>query len=70
MGENTTPVAELCQRYGLTTWTLAERFGIPVLTVMDWHAGRVEAPSYVVNMMSQLLTLERVIRRKGGIYAR
>lgn len=59
MSENTTPVAALCKRYGLSQTELARRFEIPLRTVQDWHAGRRKAPDYVVKMMDRLLSLEK-----------
>jgi putative transcriptional regulator len=59
MSENTTPIAELCRRYGLSQSELARRFEIPLRTVQDWHAGRRKAPDYVVEMMARLLDLEK-----------
>lgn len=64
MSENTTPVAELCRRYGLSQTELAHRFEIPLRTVQDWHGGRRKAPDYVVNMMAQLLSMERMARKE------
>jgi DNA-binding transcriptional regulator YiaG len=55
MSENTTPIAELCKRYGLSQSELARRFEIPLRTVQDWHAGRRKAPDYVVKMIDRLL---------------
>lgn len=59
MNENTTPIAELCRRYGLSQSELARRFEIPLRTVQDWHAGRRKAPDYVVKMIDRLLSLEK-----------
>ena len=59
MSENTTPIAELCKRYGLSQSELARRFEIPLRTVQDWHAGRRKAPDYVVMMIDRLLSLEK-----------
>ena len=64
MSENTAPIAELCKRYGLSQSELARRFEIPLRTVQDWHAGRRKAPDYVVKMMEQLLSLERMARKE------
>lgn len=59
MSENTTAIAALCERYGLSQTALAKKFGIPLRTVQDWHAGRRKAPDYVVNMIDRLLGLEK-----------
>ena len=59
MSENTTPIAGLCKRYGLSQSELARRFEIPLRTVQDWHGGRRKAPDYVVKMIDRLLSLEK-----------
>lgn len=50
-------IKEICEKYDLTQTALAKRFGIPLRTVQDWHAGRRVPPDYVVNMMQELLEL-------------
>lgn len=57
--EDKTPIAALCERYGLSQTALAKKFDIPLRTVQDWHAGRRKAPDYVVSMMTRLLDLEK-----------
>jgi DNA-binding transcriptional regulator YiaG len=57
MSENTTAIAQLCERYGLSQSELARRFEIPLRTVQDWHAGRRTPPDYVVHMLHRLLDL-------------
>lgn len=52
-------IKELCDKYGLGQTALAERFGVPLRTVQDWHAGRRTPPDYVVAMMDELLSLKR-----------
>lgn len=59
MPENTTAIAALCKRYGLSQTELARRFEIPLRTVQDWHAGRRTPPDYVVSMLHRLLDLEK-----------
>jgi putative transcriptional regulator len=54
-----TPIAQICERYGLSQTALAKEFGIPLRTVQDWHAGRRKAPDYVVDMIDRLLRLEK-----------
>lgn len=46
---------ELCEKYNLSQTALANRFGIPLRTVQDWHGGRRNPPDYVVRMMEELL---------------
>ena len=53
--EPATMVAQICETYGLKQTELAQRFGIPLRTVQDWHAGRRVPPEYVVKMMVELL---------------
>jgi DNA-binding transcriptional regulator YiaG len=56
--EEKTPIAQICERYGLSQTALSKRFGIPLRTVQDWHAGRRKAPDYVINMIQELLELD------------
>lgn len=55
MAENTKTIKELCETHGLSQTELSRRYGIPLRTVQDWHAGRRTPPDYVVNMLSELL---------------
>lgn len=48
-------IKEICEHYGLSQTALAKRFGIPLRTVQDWHAGRRTPPDYVVGMMVEIL---------------
>lgn len=48
-------IKEICEKYNLSQTALAKRFGIPLRTVQDWHAGRRTPPDYVVAMMIELL---------------
>lgn len=48
-------IKDICEMYQLSQTALAKRFGIPLRTVQDWHAGRRVPPEYVVNMMDELL---------------
>lgn len=57
--EEKTPIAEICERYGLSQTALAKKFDIPLRTVQDWHGGRRKAPDYVVSMIDRLLDLEK-----------
>lgn len=60
MNETTTPVADLCKRYGLGQSALARRFNIPPRTVQQWYAGHRKAPGYVVDMMEALLKIDNL----------
>ena len=55
VGKQWTEIAQICEIHGLTQTELAKRFGIPLRTVQDWHAGRRVPPGYVVRMMVELL---------------
>ena len=57
--ENKTEIARICEEYGLKQTELAKRFGIPLRTVQDWHAGRRVPPGYVKNMIIEILERER-----------
>ena len=57
--EKKTPIALICERYGLGQTALARQFGIPLRTVQDWYSGRRPAPEYVVDMIDRLLSLEK-----------
>ena len=58
MTENTKTIKEICEQYGMGQTALARRFGIPLRTVQDWHAGRTKPPVYVVGMIDELLQIE------------
>lgn len=47
------------QKYDLSQTELAKRFGIPLRTVQDWYAGKRMPPEYVVNMIHQLLEIDK-----------
>lgn len=53
-------VKEICEKYGMKQVELSRRFGIPLRTVEDWHAGRRNPPEYVVGMIVELLEVERL----------
>lgn len=57
--EEKTPIAEICEQYGLSQTALAKEFEIPLRTVQDWHAGRRKAPDYVIKMIDRLLSLQK-----------
>ena len=57
--EEKTTIAQLCEKYDLSQTALAKKFGIPLRTVQDWHAGRRVPPWYVISMMVRILELEK-----------
>lgn len=59
MNEESKTIKTICETYGLTQAELARRFGIPLRTVQDWHAGRRTPPDYVVNMIVKILEYEQ-----------
>lgn len=48
-------IKDICTEYHLRQTELADRFGIPLRTVQDWHSGRRTPPDYVVKMMLEIL---------------
>lgn len=54
-----TEIAKICETYGLKQTELARRFGIPLRTLQNWHAGVRIPPEYVVRMMIELLEHDR-----------
>ena len=54
-----TEIAQICKEYGLSQTALAKRFGIPLRTVQDWHAGRRTPPDYLPQMIRELLEHDR-----------
>lgn len=48
-------IKEICETYHISQTELANRFGIPLRTVQDWHGGRRKPPDYVVRMLVELL---------------
>lgn len=48
-------IKQLCEEYSITQTELARRYGIPLRSVQDWHAGRRTPPPYVVKMLDELL---------------
>lgn len=59
MEENKTEIARICEKYDLSQTALAKKFGIPLRTVQDWHAGRRKTHDYVVRMIIEILERER-----------
>lgn len=48
-------IKDICIKYNLKQTELADRFGIPLRTVQDWHGERRTPPEYVVKMMLEIL---------------
>lgn len=48
-------IKELCEEYSISQTELSKKYDIPLRTVQDWHAGRRTPPTYVVNMLEELL---------------
>lgn len=59
MTENAKTIKILCEAYGMGQTALSRRFGIPLRTVQDWYSGRSNPPSYVVNMIADLLEYDQ-----------
>lgn len=57
-------IKDLCTEYGLGQTELARRFGIPLRTIQNWHAGVRTPPDYVVRMMDELLQIEEMRKPK------
>lgn len=57
MNEKT--IKDICTEYGLSQSALARRFGIPLRTVQNWHAGVRIPPDYVVRMIDEILGKEQ-----------
>ena len=57
-------IKDLCTEYGLGQTALARRFGIPLRTVQNWHAGVRIPPDYVVRMMDELLRIDGLLETK------
>lgn len=52
-------IREICEKYALTQTAISKKFEIPLRTVQDWYAGKRVPPTYVVNMMAELLAMDR-----------
>ena len=48
-------IKEICDKHNISQTYLANRFGIPLRTVQDWHGGRRTPPDYVVGMIVEIL---------------
>lgn len=55
-------IKEICQKYGLNQTQLAKRFGIPLRTVQNWHEGKREPAPYLIPMMDEILSSERITK--------
>ena len=45
---------------------ISARYGIPIRTVWSWCRGERKPPVYVLVMMSDIITLERMVRANGN----
>lgn len=45
-------------QYGLNMKKLSARFGIPYRTVQNWNAGVNTCPTYIINMIAEILEKE------------
>ena len=61
-------IKEICEKYGMKQVELSRRFGIPLRTVEDWHAGRRNPPPYVPGMIEALLENERQASDESDVY--
>ena len=52
-------IKEICERYDIGQSALARRFGIPIRTVQHWYLGARQPPSYVTDMIVELLDGKR-----------
>lgn len=52
-------IKDLCVQFGMSQSALARRFNIPLRTLQDWYSERRTPPAYVVEMMAQLLEIDR-----------
>lgn len=57
-------IKDLCEEYGYSQTRLAERFGIPLRTVQNWHGGQREPAPYLVPMMEDILKREKALREE------
>lgn len=55
MNDKPTTIRELCEAYGISQTELSRKYDIPLRTVQDWYHERRTPPSYVVNMLLELL---------------
>lgn len=56
-------IKEICETYGLSQTAMAERFGIPLRTVQDWHGGRRTPPDYVVELIAYRVRHDQMFRK-------
>lgn len=52
-------IRNICEEYAYGQTDLAKRFGIPLRTVQDWYRGVRNPPPYVIQMLDELLRLEK-----------
>ena len=62
--EEKTPIARICEDYGLSQTALAKRFEIPLRTLEDWEAARRTPPEYIPRLIAYQLKYEQMEREK------
>ena len=46
--------------------TVSAKYGIPLRTIWSWCRGERKPPAYVLVMMSDIITLERMVKSNGN----
>lgn len=54
-----TTIKEICKKFNISQTQLSRRFGIPLRTVQGWYAGDRTPPTYVVNMIAEILRKDK-----------
>lgn len=57
-------IQELRQMTNMSQRKFSAYFGIPTSTLQDWEHGRRTPPPYIINMMSRILKLEKILLEK------
>ena len=60
--EKSQKILEIRQKTGLSQAQLADKFGIPKHSLINWERNRREVPDYVLNMMITILQYEGLIK--------
>lgn len=51
---------------GMNRREFAEYFGIPYRTMQDWELGNRKVPEYLLRLMAYKVSMERIVKEKGG----